>query len=71
MLSRFLSRWFKNGKRRRQTFLLILLTFVPPMVIVMFWPQVFAAALAYAGALCIYILIALPFRCILLDAYVV
>ena len=30
------------------------------MIIVMFWPSVFIAALSYAGALCIYILIALP-----------
>lgn len=56
----FLADGFKVMKKGSTHSLLILLTFVPPMVIVMFWPQVFVAALAYAGALCIYILIALP-----------
>lgn len=56
----FLADGFKVVKEGGKHFLLILLTFIPPMIIVMFWPQVFVAALAYAGALCIYILIALP-----------
>ena len=56
----FLADGFKIIKNCGKHFLLILMTFIPPMIIVMFWPQVFVAALAYAGALCIYILIALP-----------
>jgi len=56
----FLADGFKVVKEGGKHFTLILLTFIPPMIIVMFWPQVFVAALAYAGALCIYILIALP-----------
>jgi tyrosine-specific transport protein len=56
----FLADGFRMVKQGGKHFGLILLTFIPPMIIVMFWPQVFVAALAYAGALCIYILIALP-----------
>jgi tyrosine-specific transport protein len=59
-LTDFLADGFKVIKAGTKHLVLILVTFIPPMVIVMFWPQVFVAALAYAGALCIYILIALP-----------
>ena len=40
--------------------LLVLLTFVPPMIIVMVNPAIFIHALAYAGMCCIYVLVVLP-----------
>ena len=39
---------------------LLSLTFAPPMIIVLAKPSLFIAALTYAGAFCLYILIALP-----------
>lgn len=37
-----------------------LLTFLPPLVIVLFWPHIFIKALAYAGFYCVALLIVLP-----------
>ena len=37
-----------------------LITFVPPVVIVMFWPNMFIKALEYAGIYCVVLLVLMP-----------
>ena len=39
---------------------LAILTYLPPMLIVLLWPSVFITALTYAGVCCLYILVLLP-----------
>ncbi len=50
-------RWERRGKYR---LFLALLTFIPPMVIVIVDPAIFIDALSYAGVCCLYVLVALP-----------
>lgn len=56
----FLADGLKIPKVGMNRLTLVAMTFVPPMSIVIFKPAIFTGALAYAGACCIYILIALP-----------
>ena len=56
----FLADGLKKKKQGRDGLLLFCLTYGPPLVIVLFVPQVFTTALAYAGFFCLYILIFLP-----------
>ena len=48
------------NKNNSQRMLMAALTFLPPMLIVIFDPTIFIHALAYAGICCLYILVALP-----------
>ena len=56
----FLADGFKQPKQGLSHFILAVVTYLPPMLIVIFAPSLFIHALAYAGMCCIYILIALP-----------
>ena len=56
----FLSDGLKRKKQGKNKALLALLTFMPPTLIVIFDPAIFTSALAYAGALCLYVLVGLP-----------
>lgn len=49
--------WSKSGVKK---IYLALLTFLPPLIIVIAKPSLFVLALSYAGACCIYILVLLP-----------
>lgn len=50
-------RYEKRGKHRM---LVATFAFLPPMLIVILYPEIFIRALAYAGACCLYVLVALP-----------
>jgi len=50
-------RYEKRGGHRARV---AALAFLPPMLIVILYPQIFIHALAYAGACCLYVLVALP-----------
>jgi tyrosine-specific transport protein len=56
----FLADGLKKQKKGGDGLLIFTLTYLPPLVIVLFMPQVFTTALAYAGFFCLYILIFLP-----------
>lgn len=56
----FLSDGLKKEKKGGNAWLLCLLTFLPPTLIVVFDPSIFTSALAWAGACCLYILVFLP-----------
>jgi tyrosine-specific transport protein len=56
----FLADGLKMKKQGAARLLLAGLTYLPPMLIVMFDPALFVRALAYAGVCCLYILVALP-----------
>ncbi len=56
----FLSDGLKREKQGKNHALLAIITFLPPTIIVIFDPAIFTRALAYAGACCLYILVALP-----------
>ncbi len=47
----------QDSKKRWQTTILALL---PPLLIVLFWPGIFVKAIAYAGVLCVVLLMLLP-----------
>ncbi|OGT43442.1 MAG: hypothetical protein A3F13_08660 [Gammaproteobacteria bacterium RIFCSPHIGHO2_12_FULL_40_19] len=50
----------KCNKNNSQRMMVAALTFLPPMLVVIFDPTIFIHALAYAGICCLYILVALP-----------
>ncbi len=56
----FLADGLKIKKEGRFTFLIGLLTFLPPLLVVLFYPGAFIAALSYAGIYCVILLILLP-----------
>lgn len=56
----FLADGLQRQKHGKHKLMLALLTFLPPMLIVLLRPEIFIHALAYAGLCCIYILIILP-----------
>ena len=56
----FLADGLKKQKKGADGLLIFTLTYLPPLVIVLFMPQIFTTALAYAGFFCLYILIFLP-----------
>ena len=56
----FLADGLKTGRQGGIKLLLTAMTFIPPMLIVIIKPSVFIYALQYAGASCLYVLVALP-----------
>lgn len=59
-LTDFLADGLQIEKQGMGSVLIHLLTFVPPLAIVLFFPNVFIQALAYAGVYCVVLLILLP-----------
>lgn len=57
-LSDFLSDGFKVSKEGKGKFLIFLATFIPPLVVVVFYPDAFIRSLDYAG-ICVFILMVL------------
>lgn len=56
----FLADGFGFVKRGRQGLSLLAITFLPPLVIAVFYPGAFIAALSYAGIACVILLLLLP-----------
>jgi len=56
----FLSDGFKMQQQGLSGFCLFLLTFIPPIVIVIFYPNAYIHALRYAGLCCVVLLLFLP-----------
>lgn len=56
----FLADGFKTSAHGKSGFGLFLLTFMPPLVIVLFFPDAYLHALQYAGMLCVILLLILP-----------
>lgn len=56
----FIADGIKINKHSSKGFIVYLLTFAPPLIIVIFAPGIFIKALAYAGIFCLFILIILP-----------
>jgi tyrosine-specific transport protein len=59
-LMSFLSDAFKLEQMGREGLILFILTFLPPWVIVMFYPGAYMHALSYAGSCCVVLLLFLP-----------
>lgn len=59
-LADFLADGLQMEKKGGANFLIHLLTFLPPLIIVLFFPNAFVTALQYAGIYCIVLLILLP-----------
>lgn len=49
-----------NKKMQRGRWQITLITLLPPLLIVIFWPGIFVKALAYAGVICVLLLMLLP-----------
>lgn len=64
-LSDFLSDGFNLNKKGKQGLVVYVMTFIPPILIILFYPAIFIKALAYAGIFCVILLMLLP----LLMAY--
>lgn len=56
----FLADGLKMREEGKHGFILFLLTFVPPLLIVIYYPGAYLHALSYAGAFCIVLLLLLP-----------
>jgi tyrosine-specific transport protein len=59
-LMSFLSDGLNLARQGKQGFLLALLTFLPPFVLVLYFPGIYLSALSYAGVLCVILLLILP-----------
>ena len=59
-LMSFLSDGLKLARRGKQGVLLALITFVPPFILVLYFPDAYLQALSYAGILCVILLVILP-----------
>ncbi len=59
-LSDFLADGMNVKKHGRGAFLIYVMTFVPPLLIVLFYPAIFIKSLSYAGIFCAILLIILP-----------
>jgi len=59
-LTDFIADGTKIDKHSKKGMIVYLLTFIPPLTIVIFAPSIFIKALAYAGICCIFILIVMP-----------
>lgn len=59
-LADFLADGFQVEKKGMNSIFIHLLTFIPPMIIVLFYPRAFIQALEYSGIYCIILLILLP-----------
>jgi len=56
----FLADGFQVDKKGRMNFLVCITAMIPPLLIVLFNPGIFIAALSYAGIYCVILLIVLP-----------
>lgn len=56
----FFADGFKLEKKGKSKIGLHLLTFIPPLILVLFMPNLFLSALAYAGVTCIILLVLMP-----------
>lgn len=65
----FLSDGIKIDKRSRMGWLVYVLTFLPPMLIVLIDPNIFVKALSYAGIFCVVLLILLPTAMVITGRY--
>ncbi|HJO94993.1 MAG TPA: aromatic amino acid transport family protein [Victivallales bacterium] len=59
-LSDFIADGFQIKKNRKGKIKICALTFIPPLAIVIFYPQIFIVALSYAGIVVIMLLVLLP-----------
>lgn len=59
-LSDFLSDGLKIQKAGQGNVIVSLLTFIPPLAIVLFYPSIFVKAVSYAGFFCVILMIFLP-----------
>lgn len=59
-LSDFLADGFKLQKKGMQKPLIFAATFIPPLLIGLFFPAIFIVALSFAGILCVFLLLLLP-----------
>lgn len=59
-LSDFLADGCKIEKKEFGNLLVFLLTFLPPLLIVLFYPGIFVKALGYAGIFCVLLVVLLP-----------
>lgn len=59
-LMSFLSDGLNLVRQGKQGFLLALLTFLPPFILVLYFPGIYLSALSYAGVLCVILLLILP-----------
>lgn len=59
-LTDFIADGLQYKKKYFEGFMVYLLTFLPPLIVVLFWPGIFIKALSYAGFCCIFLLILLP-----------
>jgi tyrosine-specific transport protein len=60
-LSDFLADGFKISKQQGNGKIIVsILTFAPPLIIVLFYPNIFIKALNYAGICCVILLLLLP-----------
>lgn len=56
----FLADGLNLQKRGKQGYLLFCVTFVPPLILVLFYPNAYLNALSFAGILCVTLLLLLP-----------
>ena len=56
----FLADGLKLEKRGKQGAIIYAMAFLPPLVIIMFYPRIFITALDYAGSVCIFLLVLIP-----------
>jgi len=59
-LSDFLADGMKVSKTGSRWYIVYIATFLPPLIVVWFYPGAFITALSYAGILCVILLILLP-----------
>lgn len=59
-LMSFLSDGLNLTRQGKEGFLLALLTFIPPFVLVLYFPGAYLSALSYAGIVCVILLLILP-----------
>lgn len=59
-LMSFLSDGLNLTRQGKQGFLLAILTFLPPFILVLYFPGAYLSALSYAGVLCVILLLMLP-----------
>jgi len=59
-LMSFLSDGLNLTRRGKEGFLLAFITFLPPFILVLYFPGVYLSALSYAGILCVILLLILP-----------
>lgn len=59
-LMSFLSDGLNLARKGKQGFILALITFIPPFLLVLYFPGAYLSALSYAGILCVILLLILP-----------